>query len=85
MSTRDNAKADNIQLQNGERMDASKLNDAQIDYICTEFLIPQLIRAQAMNDKSEPNSIYGVTSAREIQKLSDIFISTGYWKERGNQ
>lgn len=73
------------QLQNGERMDASKLTEGQIDYICTEFLVPQLIRAQAMNDKSEPNSIYGVISSREIAKLSDIFISTGYWKERGKQ
>jgi hypothetical protein len=75
----------NIQLQNGERMDASKLTEGQIDYICRYALTPILEeceRAKRSKNKQDVGIIYANAT---IEKIQDIFISTGYWKERGNQ
>ncbi len=63
-------------------MDASKLTTEQINYICQDFIEPQLSRARDMKAKSETGSIYGNICDIQIEKIADIFISVGYWKTR---
>jgi hypothetical protein len=76
MGTRDNAKADNnIQLQNGERMNGSKLTEGQIDYICRYALTPILQKAQEIKSRG---SRY---ADGDLKNISEIFMAVGYWTD----
>jgi hypothetical protein len=67
-------------------MNASKLTAEQINYICQDFIEPQLARAKSMRAKSEEGSLYANVCDEQIKKIADIFVSVGYWQERkGNK
>ena len=73
------------QLQNGDRMDASKLTAEQITHICKEYIEPKLIQWNEVARLSEQESPYGNIAKAEIEKIRNIFITTGYWQNnRGN-
>jgi hypothetical protein len=75
----------NIQLQNGERMNGSKLTEGQIDYICRYALTPILQECETALRARVHATVGSGYAKATIEKIEDIFISTGYWKERGNQ
>lgn len=63
-------------------MNASKLTTEQINYICQDFIEPQLARVQSMRAKSEEGSLYANVCDEQIKKIADIFVSVGYWQSR---
>jgi hypothetical protein len=81
IGTRDKAKAD-TQHNERENMNASKLTAEQINYICQDFIEPQLARAKSMRAKSEEGSLYANVCDEQIKKIADIFVSVGYWQAR---
>jgi hypothetical protein len=66
----------------GTTLDASKLTAEQINYICQDFMEPQLARAKSIRAKSETGSLYANVCDEQIKKIADIFVSVGYWQAR---
>ena len=77
----------NIQLQNGERMDASKLTEGQIDYICRYALTPILQECEKAKRSKNKQDVGIIYANATIEKIGELFRAMGYWQEEngGNQ
>lgn len=74
-------KQTHTQLQNGERMDASKLTNQQLEYICRCALVPILQEQIDIRRNNSSTKAQTLRAKSEMLWLGEIFRTVGWWND----